>query len=74
MSTPRVGETYELDHGVILTVVEVGHGWHGWPSRRVPRIGLMVIVCPAGLYWPGKIIHETIPTGDLQSYGYTRLA
>ncbi len=75
---PCVGETYEQNvTGIIFTVVKVTKGSFGWPQRVVPRIALMVVVpnnSPSTLYPAGCVIHETTPTGELESYGYTRLA
>lgn len=76
--TVGVGQTYERRAtGVIYTVHKVEqtmytYGENGaWKNRLCPRLELMAVV-PAEK--AGHIIHETVPTGDLCHYGYTRLA
>lgn len=76
-----VGETYEhTTTGAIFTVVEVGETWHtyglggSWKQKLVPRLTLAVVM-PAGTALAiGQRLHETVPSGDLRQYGYTRLA
>lgn len=72
-----VGQTFERWTGVIYTVLRVKmvhhtYGWNGnWKTQLVPRVELMAVVPQERA---GEVIHETLPAGDLQSYGYTRLA
>lgn len=73
----KAGETYERYTGSVHTVVEVGETWFGyeengfWKRKLVLRVKLMTVV-PAER--SGEVIHETVPTGNLQSYGYIRLS
>jgi len=75
----KVGQTYEhIKTGVMATVVEVEETWHNyglggeWKSKLVPRLTLMVVAGETAVV--GHKFHETVPTGDLCHYGYTRLA
>lgn len=76
-----VGETYEQNTtGAILTVVEVGETWHTFgfngrfKQKLVPRLTLAVVIPAGTALGIGQRLHETVPSGDLRNYGYTRLA
>lgn len=73
----RVGQTYERSTGVVYTVVDVKEAWFAygeggvWRNKLVPRVKLMAVVPSERA---GEVIHETVPTGNLEHYKYVRLA